>query len=224
MYVLTPRFNTLPLGEMCVKLVGEAPVVLSGSCQGRYLVLKRGEGVFPASAPVEESVFYVAAGYPKRVELVNSTVAVSDGMELFRGFVKRGLWWELARAFAAALAIYASRCIYCTAYIEALFKSRPRLQETHGVVTSLEKTQEGYRVVVVSGPGRSDIFKRVVESLFHFSIHIHELALGATVDAPLNLYLPPTRPAPSGERLGSGKQSLIAAPPRALSVPKTAAV
>ncbi|AET33808.1 hypothetical protein [Pyrobaculum ferrireducens] len=224
MHVLTPRFNILPMGKKCVKLVGEVPVLLNEPCQGRYLVLKRGEGVYPGSASVEESVFYVAAGFPKRVELSNGTLTTSDGLSLFRGFVKRGLWWELARAFNAALAIYASRCIYCTAYIEAVFKSRPRLQLGNGVVASLEKTQRGYRAVVISGPGRSDVFKWAVETLFRISTHIHEVTLGATVDAPLSLYLPPARPAPAGERTGAGKRQLIAAPLRTLSAPKISAV
>ncbi|MGB9704123.1 MAG: hypothetical protein ACPL3C_01640 [Pyrobaculum sp.] len=224
MYVLTPRFNTLPLGERCVKLVGEVPVVLNEPCQGRYLVLKRGEGVYPESASVEESVFYIAAGYPKRVELNDGALAVSDGLGLFRGFAKRGVWWELARAFNAALAVYASRCIYCTAYMEAVFKSRPRLQVGNGVVASFEKTQVGYRAVVVSGPGRSDVFKWVVETLFRISTYINEVALGATVDAPLSLYLPPTRPAPAGGWLGAGRRPLIASPQRMLSAPNTTAV
>jgi hypothetical protein len=205
MYVLTPRFNILPMGKKCVKLVGEVPVLLNEPCQGRYLVLKRGEGVYPGSASVEESVFYIAAGYPKKIELSNGALTISDGLSLFRGFVKRGLWWELARAFNAALAIYASRCIYCTAYIEAVFKSRPRLQLNNGVVASLEKTQVGYRVVVVSGPGRSDAFKWAVETLFRISTYIHEVMLGTTVDVPLSLYLPSARPAPAGLRLDAGR-------------------
>lgn len=68
MYVLTRRFNALPAGERCVKLVGGVAVAVGGRCAGRYLVVKRGAGVYASTKPLQtpETPIYVAAEAPRR--------------------------------------------------------------------------------------------------------------------------------------------------------------
>ena len=128
MYVLTRRFNAPPAGGRCVKLVGGVAVALGGRCAGRYLVVKRGAGVYASAKPLQtlETPIYVAAGAPRRYLFTAGAAKVEDGLDLFHGFRKRGLRQEVAPAFYAAVSAYAARCGYCTAYVEAELRQAPR--------------------------------------------------------------------------------------------------
>ncbi|MCX8137721.1 hypothetical protein [Pyrobaculum aerophilum] len=188
MYVLTPRFNSLPIGDKCVKLVGEIPVLLEGPCKGRYLIIER-RGVYASDKPLAEaSVFYVAAGYPRRVEAAGGVLIATDGLDLFNGFTKRGLWRELEPSLHTAVAYYAGRCAYCTAYIEAVFKIPPQPYKSPGMAVEVEKSGKTYKVVAVAAPGHSDGFKTAILRLIRQISSIERISLGITVDAPLDLY------------------------------------
>ncbi|WP_167827651.1 hypothetical protein [Pyrobaculum islandicum] len=192
MIILTQRYDAIPLRNGCIKLVETTPLLLAERCTGRYLVLKRGDGIYTSNRPVSETnlVFYIAAGLPRRVRYIDSVVKIEEGFDLFQGLTKRGLWREIAPSFYAAVSAYAARCTYCTAYIEVESKRRPQQIKDSRVIIEVAGLAGRYRAVVVSPPGRSDVFKDAVIKLFDNADVIHMVKLGAAVDVPLDLYLP----------------------------------
>jgi hypothetical protein len=191
--VLTPSYNLLPLGGVCVKLAGGSLVISSSGCKGRYLVVERGSGVYASGKPLERAgglVVYVASGPPRRYELAGGAMRVEDGMDLFRGFVKRGLWRELARSFYAAVSAYAARCDYCTAYIEARLAKWPIHSIPPGLFVGAVRLDKKYRAVVISLPGHSGAFKCALLKLFDKATVVHDVRLGSAIDVPLDVYLP----------------------------------
>ncbi|AFA39522.1 hypothetical protein Pogu_1495 [Pyrobaculum oguniense TE7] len=187
-YVLTKSYNSLPLRDGCLRLVGDVPLLVGERCRGRYLVVEKGRGVRAATGQAAGSVVYVASGPPRKVVVEESVLRIEDGLDLFDGFVKKGLWRELESAFFAAVARYASRCIYCTALAEATFLTPPHPRRGSGMLVEVVRQAKTYRVLVVSAPGHSDVFKREVERLFRLSVRIHAIRLGIPLDAPLDLY------------------------------------
>jgi len=198
--VLTELYNALPVEGGCVRLVGGWPHLTEGSCAGRYLVVERGRGVRASSAAVGGGplVFFVAAGGPPmRFVLSEGAVrAVGDGLELFSGFVKRGLWRELEPAFFAAVARYGARCSYCTAYMEVAGRASPARRA--GLIVSVGTAGGVRRVVVVSAPGHSEDFKRAVLEAYRSARAIYAFGLGVPVDVALDVYMPP-RARPTAE-------------------------
>ena len=174
--------------------MGDVPLLVSERCRGRYLVVEKGRGVRAAAGQAAGGVVYVASGPPRKVVVEGGVLRVEDGLDLFEGFVKKGLWRELESAFYAAVARYASRCIYCTALVEAAFSAPPHPRRGSGIFVEVARQAKAYRVLVVSAPGHSDAFKKEVEKLFRLSAHIYAIRLGIPSDAPLDLYAQP-RPA-----------------------------
>ncbi|ACB40798.1 hypothetical protein [Pyrobaculum neutrophilum] len=196
MIVLTQRYGALPLEEGCIKLVGAAPAFTRDSCAGRYLLVKRGAGVYLERRPVkpEGLAFYIAVGPPRRVEYAGGGFRFGDGLDLFHGFAKRGLWRELTPSLHAAVSTYAARCAYCTAHIEAAYSRRPASSRAPGVYIEVEGRAGRYRAVAVSLPGRSNAFREAVAKLLDEAEAIYSIRLGAAVDTPLDLYLQPPVP------------------------------
>jgi len=176
-----------------VRLVGGWPHFTKGNCAGRYLVVERGRGVRASSTAVigNPLVFFVVAGGPPvRFVLSEGAVrAVGDGLELFSGFVKRGLWKELEPAFFAAVAMYGARCSYCTAYMEVVGRVLPARRA--GLIVSVGMAGGVRRVVVVSAPGHSEDFKRAVVEAYRSARAIYAFRLGVSVDVALDVYMPP---------------------------------
>jgi hypothetical protein len=183
-YVLTRRFPSLPLEEGCIELVSNA-LVYSNKCAGRYLVVK--SGVYASKKPARGvKTVYIAEGLPLRIDL--STGRVAEGLDLFRGFFKRGLWKEVAPSFYAAVSTYAARCTFCTALIEARLKSSlpPRAE---GVAVEVVKKGGLHRFTIVAPPGRSHVFKELLVKIFDAAAAIGTVELGVPATPPLTLYM-----------------------------------
>ncbi|MEZ0319691.1 MAG: hypothetical protein ABWK05_06855 [Pyrobaculum sp.] len=191
MYVLTERYPALPLSSGCVKLVGGIPVYTRGECAGMYLIRKEG-GVYAERRPAQVGdVFevYVALGPPKRFIFSTQGVTALDGIDLFHGFKKRGLWKEVAPSFYAAVATYASKCTYCAAFFE--LAERPSV--LGGRTVRMAKTGGRWRVEIVTPPGRSEEFKQVTLAVFKTADFIYSVRLGGPVDVALDAYSAPTK-------------------------------
>ncbi|MEM1596956.1 MAG: hypothetical protein QXP31_00405 [Pyrobaculum sp.] len=187
MYILTERYSSLPLPSGCVKLIGGVPIYVKERCAGAYLVKKEG-GVYAERRPAKVGeVFevYVAWGPPRRYIFSPHGSVSLDGLDLFRGFKKRGLWKELVPSFYAAVAAYASKCAYCAAFFELAEKPGA----LGGRAIRVAKAGGRWHVEVVTPPGRSEEFKQAALAVFKTADFIYYVRLGGPVDVALDAYL-----------------------------------
>jgi len=144
-----------------------------------YLVVSRARGDYTEESDID--VVLVVEG----AERLNAL----QRLELFSGFVKRGLWKELEPAFFAVVAMYGARCSYCTAYMEVAGRVLPARRA--GLIVSVGMAGGVRRVVVVSAPGHSEDFKRAVVEAYRSARAIYAFRLGVSVDVALDVYMPP---------------------------------
>lgn len=186
MIVLTRRFNSVAVGDICVQLVGEVAVWERARCVSRYLTKR---GLKPSTRPVSPpAVVYTAAGRPKKL-VVNSHVEVEDGLDLFSGFEKRGMWREVAPSFYAVLADYVSRRHFYTMRIDVAGDFATSEVKKPGFYMSVERAGGTWRVTIAAAPGMGQAFKEAAAAVFDKATAVRNMALGTPVDVPLDVYL-----------------------------------
>lgn len=188
MIVLTRRFNSIYVGGMCIRVVKEAVVWSAERCSNSYLLYSPSRGFWPSQRPPSEDAdVYIAAGRPRKIEFGRG-VEVRDGLNLFNGFVKKGLWREVAPSFHAALADYVSKSIYHT--IEMTIRGRVnRLVRESGFYMAVERRGGYSHVLIIATPGRGQLFREVAAEVFNKAEAIKKVHLGVAVDTPLDIYL-----------------------------------
>lgn len=187
MIVLTRRFSSVAVGGICVRVVGGEVVWGGGRCEGRFLTYRNGfrRGVGSVSPP---AVVYVAVGRPRKL-VVDGSVEIEDGIDLFSGFVKKGLWREVAPSFYATVTDYVSRRHFYTMKMAAAGRLAEASIRESGFYMAVERRGSMWEVIIAAAPGMGQRFKEAAFETFERADVVYRFSLGVPIDVPMDLFL-----------------------------------